>query len=77
VTDLRLIGPPGGLPSHLALATNSPILRLFDAQTLSCAATLAGHTDAVLALDATHVPGACSVPLALLQHSALRKYPLL
>ena len=64
VTDLRLIGPPGA-PSHLALATNSPTLRLYDAASLSCTATLAGHTDSVLVLDALHVKGAPpSVPRA-------------
>ena len=56
VTDLRLLGPQAA-PSHLALATNSPTLRLFDCASLSCTATLAGHTDSVLVLDAVHVKG--------------------
>ena len=60
VTDLRLLGQPGAAPSHVALATNSPILRLFNTATLSCTATLAGHSDTVLALDATHAPGAAA-----------------
>ncbi len=51
VTDLRLLGPPEA-PTHLALATNSPAIRVFDIQTLNCTATLAGHTDTVLVMDA-------------------------
>lgn len=57
VTDLRLIGPLEA-PSHLALASNSPAMRVFDLQTLNCTATLAGHTDTVLVLDATCTKGA-------------------
>lgn len=59
VTDLRLIGPPKA-PTHLALATNSPAMRVFDIQTLNCTATLAGHTDTVLVLDATRTKGTAS-----------------
>ena len=61
VTDLRLIGPPEA-PSHLALASNSPAMRVFDLQTLNCTATLAGHTDTVLVLDATRTKGALRPP---------------
>ena len=56
VTDVRLIGPPEA-PTHLALATNSPAVRVFDIQTLNCTATLAGHTDTVLVLDALCLKG--------------------
>lgn len=56
VTDLRLLGPPAA-PEQLAVATNSPVIRLFDTQSLSCTATLAGHTDTVLVLDATRSKG--------------------
>ena len=61
VTDLRLIGPPEA-PSHLALASNSPAMRVFDLQTMNCTATLAGHTDTVLVLDATRTKGALRLP---------------
>ena len=44
-------------PTHLAVSTNSDQIRIFDATTMSCAATLAGHTDTVLALDALRLPG--------------------
>ncbi|CAK0748051.1 hypothetical protein CVIRNUC_001810 [Coccomyxa viridis] len=60
VTDLRLIGPLEA-PSHLALASNSPAMRVFDLQTLNCTATLAGHTDTVLVLDATCTKGGATV----------------
>ena len=56
VTDLRLLGPPEA-PTHFALATNSPAVRVFDIQTLNCTATLAGHTDTVLVMDALYTKG--------------------
>lgn len=56
VTDLRLLGPPEA-PTHFALATNSPAVRVFDIQTLNCSATLAGHTDTVLVMDALYTKG--------------------
>jgi len=56
VTDVRLIGPPEA-PTHFALATNSPAMRIFDIQTLNCTATLAGHTDTVLVMDTLHTKG--------------------
>ncbi|MCJ1354295.1 MAG: Transducin (beta)-like 3 [Icmadophila ericetorum] len=59
VTDLRLLGPPEA-PTHLALATNSPAVRIFDVQTLNCTATLAGHTDTVLVMDAVYNKGGVS-----------------
>ena len=63
VTDLRFLSIIDGdcgdggatniaAPTHVAAATNSEHLRVFDASTLSCAATLAGHTEAILCLDA-------------------------
>lgn len=39
-------------PTHLAVSTNSEHIRLFDCASLGCAATLAGHSDIVLCLDA-------------------------
>lgn len=56
VTDVRLIGPLEA-PTHFALATNSPAMRIFDIQTLNCTATLAGHTDTVLVMDTLHTKG--------------------
>lgn len=56
VTDLCLIGLPSA-PTQLALATNSPTIRMFDLGTMSCSATLVGHTDTVLVLDAMHAKG--------------------
>jgi U3 small nucleolar RNA-associated protein 13 len=76
VTDVRFVPqPPPGAdaaaavppPLLLAVATNSEHVRLFDAATLSCVATLAGHRDAVLCLDACLATGsgtaAAAVPL--------------
>lgn len=59
VTDLRLIGPPNA-PTQLVLATNSPTIRMFNLETMSCSATLTGHTDTVLVLDALHTKGEAS-----------------
>lgn len=58
VTDLRFITAAETTsvePTHIAVATNSEHIRLFDATTLSCTATLDGHTDTVIALDATRL----------------------
>ena len=38
-------------PTHIVVSTNSEHIRVFDARSLSCAATLVGHSDIVLALD--------------------------
>jgi len=35
----------------LAVATNSPLLRVFDPETMACTAALAGHAGAILTLD--------------------------
>ena len=40
------------LPTHVAVASNAEHIRLFDTATMSCDVTLAGHTEAVLSLDA-------------------------
>lgn len=37
VTDLRFVGPPA-TPTHLAVATNSPAIRLFDTEALGAPA---------------------------------------
>ena len=52
------------LPTHLAVATNSEQIRLFDAASMNCTATLTGHTDTVLALDALRLPGGEAMLLA-------------
>jgi U3 small nucleolar RNA-associated protein 13 len=52
VTDLRFVGGPAGAPTHVAVATNSEQVRLFHAASLSCSASLLGHSDTVLCLDA-------------------------
>ena len=54
VTDLRFLSPStssSSSPSHIAVASNAEDIRLFDVASLSCQATLAGHTEAVLCLD--------------------------
>ncbi len=60
VTDLRFLSPPPTTtatattsPTYIAVASNAEHIRLFDVASLSCQATLAGHTEAVLCLD-TH-----------------------
>ena len=63
VTDLRFLGPPEA-PTHLALATNSPAIRVFDIQTLNCTATLAGHADTVLVMDALYSKGTFPAPVS-------------
>ena len=62
---MRLIGPPEA-PTHFALATNSPVMRIFDIQTLNCTATLAGHTDTVLVMDTLHTKGMTLEPSTLI-----------
>jgi len=57
VTDARFVRGSAGAPAVLALATNAPAVRLFDLATMACTATLRGHTEAVLALDA--LPARC------------------
>lgn len=51
VTDVRFLGPSHS-PTHIAVATNSPAIRIFSISHSSCQAVLYGHTDIVLALDA-------------------------
>ncbi|KAH7616951.1 putative Transducin beta-like protein 3 [Nannochloris sp. 'desiccata'] len=55
VTDLRFLSPStvssSSSPSHIAVASNAEHIRVFDVASLSCQATLAGHTEAVLCLD--------------------------
>ena len=62
VTDVRLLGDcKKDSPSRFALATNSPLVRIFNADGLSCEATLTGHHDTVLAMDAAALPGGASL----------------
>ncbi|KAL3146439.1 hypothetical protein ABBQ32_003118 [Trebouxia sp. C0010 RCD-2024] len=51
VTDMRFLGPPAA-PTHIAVSSNSETIRVFSLADMSCSASLAGHTDTVLALDA-------------------------
>lgn len=51
VTDIRFLGPPAA-PTHIAVSSNSEAIRVFSLADMSCSASLAGHTDTVLALDA-------------------------
>ncbi len=57
VTDVQFLGPPAE-PTALAVATNSDAVRVFGLSSLSCSASLMGHRDAVLALEAVHIPAA-------------------
>jgi U3 small nucleolar RNA-associated protein 13 len=57
VTDLRFLGPAEA-PTLLAVATNSEVIRLFELGSMSCVASLAGHRDIVLCLDAALLPAA-------------------
>jgi hypothetical protein len=52
VTDVRLVGGRAAAPTHLAVATNSEAVHIFDLQNLSCTASCQGHRDTVLTLDA-------------------------
>ena len=47
---MRFIGPASE-PSHIAVATNSSIIRLYGMASRACEAVIHGHTDMVLALD--------------------------
>ncbi|PSC70582.1 transducin beta 3 isoform B [Micractinium conductrix] len=85
VTDMRFLtlgggdggdGGGDGAPTHLAVSTNSDQIRLFDARTLSCTATLAGHTDTVLALDALRLPGGAALLASAGKDASLRLWSL-
>ena len=59
----RFFRPPlgkaarGAAPSTaLVVATNSPLLRVFDPTTMACTAALGGHSGAILSLDAAAGP---------------------
>lgn len=57
VTDVRLIGADHGSSStHVAVSTNSTNIMMFELGTMSCSSILTGHTDIILALDATRGP---------------------
>lgn len=61
VTDICFLGPPMA-PTHIAVSSNSEVIRVFSLADMSCTASLSGHTDTVLALDAAgHTPeGGCT-----------------
>ncbi len=62
VTDIRFLGPPTA-PTHIAVSSNSNVIRVFSLTDMSCTASLAGHSDTVLALDAAaHAPEGSSTP---------------
>tara|TARA_B110000977_G_scaffold195181_1_gene273123 strand:- start:2997 stop:6245 length:3249 start_codon:yes stop_codon:yes gene_type:complete len=46
----------GKKASALAVATNSPLLRVFDPNTMACTVALTGHAGAILTLDAARGP---------------------
>lgn len=58
VTDLRLLslGGAGGDATHVALASNTEAVRVFSMADRSCTASLEGHTETVLCLDAAQPP---------------------
>eukprot|EP00873_Tetraselmis_striata_P034175 jgi/Tetstr1/454439/TSEL_041339.t1 len=66
VTDLRLLslGGAGGDATHVALASNTEAVRVFSMADRSCTASLEGHTETVLCLDAAQPPGGGCVLLA-------------
>ena len=47
VTDLRLLGPPTA-PTHIAVSSNSEVIRVFSLADMSCTASLAGEFPFVL-----------------------------
>lgn len=49
---MKLLGNDGA-ETHVAVATNSALIRVFELATWSCQ-VLTGHTDVVLALDVCH-----------------------
>lgn len=59
VTDIRFLGPPLA-PTHIAVSSNSETIRVFSLADMSCSASLAGHTDTVLGLDAAPLAAAAS-----------------
>ena len=64
------------LPTHLAVSTNSDQIRIFDAASLACTATLAGHTDTVLALDALRLPSGATLLASGSKDASLRLWSL-
>ena len=69
VTDLRALcctptDPTAVAPSHLAVATNSAQVHVFEVATRGCVASLTGHAGAVLALDVLSSQGGEPMVLA-------------
>ena len=50
VLDIKFMG---NNDSHVAVATNSPLVRVFSMETWACQ-VLRGHSDIVMALDVSH-----------------------
>ena len=75
ITDLRFIGPPSK-PSHLAVATNSSVIRVYSLASKGCEAALHGHTDMVLALDSIQTPQGGSILASGSKDSSFRLWQL-
>lgn len=60
ITDLRILGNPGSA-QYVAVATNSSVVRLYEAQTGGLAASLYGHSDVVLAMDVLQLDDSTSL----------------
>jgi hypothetical protein len=63
-------------PTHVAVASNSDQVRVFDAASMSCVATLSGHSGAVLALDALPLPGGAALLASAGKDASLRLWSL-
>jgi U3 small nucleolar RNA-associated protein 13 len=72
VTDMRFVGTSFESPTHIAVATNSEAVRLYDLASLSCTTSLVGHRDIVLCLDAALVgtSGSTTTPQCILATGA-------
>ena len=65
-----------GLPSQLAVSSNSEQIRLFDVTTLACTATLCAHTGAVLALDVLQLPDGAALLASAGKDATVRLWSL-
>lgn len=64
------------LPSHLAVATNSDQIRIFDSSTMHCTATMSGHTSTVLALDVLQLSSAAAMLASAGKDATVRLWSL-
>jgi U3 small nucleolar RNA-associated protein 13 len=72
--EQTLAGP--AQPTHLAVASNSDQIRVFDAATTNCTATLCGHSEAVLALDVLQLPHGVALLASAGKDAAVRLWSL-